>query len=42
VAKTSLNLPEDIFGMIKELSVKIERSYEALDLPSLPKACFEE
>jgi len=41
VAKTALNLPEDIFGMIKELSVKIERSYEALDLPSLPKACFE-
>ncbi len=41
VAKTSLNLPEEIFGVIKKLSVKIERFYEGLDLSSLPKACFE-
>ncbi len=41
VAQTALNLPEDLFGKIKELSVKIERCYEALDLSSLPKACFE-
>jgi len=41
VAKTALNLPEDLFGMIKEVSVKIERFYEGLDLSRLPKACFE-
>jgi len=41
VAKTVLNLPKDIFNMIKQLSVKIERFYERLDLFSLPKACFE-
>jgi hypothetical protein len=42
VAKTALNLPEDIFDMIKQISVKIERFYESLDLSRLPKACFEE
>jgi hypothetical protein len=41
VAQTVLNLPEDVFGKIKRLSVKIERFYEALDLSRLPKACFE-
>jgi len=41
VAKTALNLPEDLFRTIKELSVKIERFYEGLDLSRLPKACFE-
>jgi len=41
VAKTALHVPEDVFGMIKQLSVKIERFYESLDLSSLPKACFE-
>jgi len=42
VAKTALNLPEPFHRMIKELSVKIERLYDGLDLSSLPKACFEE
>jgi hypothetical protein len=42
VAQTVLNLPEDVFGKIKRLSVKIERFYEALDLSRLPKACFED
>ena len=27
---------------IRETSIRIERLYEALDLFSLPKACFEE
>jgi hypothetical protein len=42
VAKTTLILPEPYYRMIKELSVKIERLYEGIDLSSLPKACFEE
>ena len=42
VAKTALNLPENLFGKIQELSVKIERFYERLDLSRLPKACFED
>ncbi len=42
VAKTTLFLPEPFFRMIKELSVKIERLYEGLDLDRLPRACFEE
>jgi len=41
VAKTALNLPEAFHRMIKELSIKIERLYDGLDLSSLPKACFE-
>jgi len=41
VARTTLQLPESILRTIKELSVKIERVYERLDLSSLPKACFE-
>lgn len=41
VAKTTLILPEPYYRMIKELSVKIERLYEGIDLFSLPKACFE-
>jgi hypothetical protein len=27
---------------IKELSIKIERIYDGLDLFSLPRACFEQ
>ena len=42
VAKTTLVLPEPYHRMIKELSVKIERLYDGIDLSSLPKACFEE
>jgi len=42
VAKAALVLPEPYYRMIKELSVKIERLYEGIDLSSLPKACFEE
>lgn len=42
VAKTALNLPEPFHRMIKELTVKIERLYDGLDLSGLPKACFEE
>jgi hypothetical protein len=42
VAKTALVLPEPFHRMIRELSVKIERLYDGLDLSSLPKACFEE
>ena len=41
VAETSLQLPEPLYEKIKELSVKIERNYEGLDLSQLPKACFE-
>lgn len=42
VAKTTLLLPEDIYRLIQERSVKIERFYESLDLSNLPKACFED
>ena len=42
VAKTALNLPEPFHRMIKELTVKIERLYDGLDLSALPEACFEE
>jgi hypothetical protein len=41
VANATLLIPEPFWGMIKELSIKIERFYEGLDLLSLPKACFE-
>jgi hypothetical protein len=41
VARTTLYLPAPLYGLIMELSVKIERFYEGLDLSSLPKACFE-
>lgn len=42
VAKTSLLIPEPFIRAIKEISIKIERFYDQLDLSSLPKACFEE
>jgi hypothetical protein len=41
VARTTLYLPVSLYSLIMELSVKIERLYEGLDLASLPKACFE-
>jgi len=41
VAQTALVLPESVYDKIKETSVKIERVYDALDLFSLPRACFE-
>jgi hypothetical protein len=42
VAKATLIIPEPLLRTIKELSVKIERLYDGLDLFALPKACFEE
>jgi hypothetical protein len=42
VARTSLQLPVATFHMIQEISIRLERFYEALDLSRLPKACFEE
>ncbi len=42
VAKATLIIPEPLLGTIKELSVKIERLYDGLDLFSLPRGCFEE
>jgi hypothetical protein len=42
VAQTTLRLPASILDAIRETSIRIERVYEALDLFSLPKACFEE
>lgn len=41
VAETSLQLPHFLYDEIKGLSVRIERTYEGLDLSQLPKACFE-
>jgi hypothetical protein len=41
VARTTLYLPAPLYSLIRELSVKIERLYEGLDLSSLPGACFE-
>jgi hypothetical protein len=42
VAKATLVLPEPFSRTIKELSVRVERLYDGLDLSALPKACFEE
>ena len=42
VTKATLIIPEPFLRTIKELSIKIERLYDGLDLFSLPKACFEE
>jgi hypothetical protein len=42
IAKATLIIPEPFLTTIKELSVKIERFYDGLDLFALPKACFEE
>ena len=42
VAKTTLILPEPFSRTIKELSVRVERLYDGLNLSALPKASFEE
>jgi hypothetical protein len=42
VGKTTLFLPDPLYRKIEDLSIKIERLYEGLDLPSLPKSCFED
>jgi hypothetical protein len=42
VAKATLIIPESLLRTINELSVKIEKLYDGLDLFALPKACFEE
>jgi hypothetical protein len=41
VAKTTLVIPEPFLRTIRGLSIKVERTYEGLDLSRLPKACFE-
>ena len=41
VARTTLLIPGPLLKKIRELSIKIERIYDELDLFSLPKACFE-
>jgi hypothetical protein len=42
VARAALVIPEPILKKIKEVSIKIEKIYDRLDLFNLPKACFEE
>ena len=41
VAETTLYLPVSVSNRIRNLSVRIERFYEGLDLSTLPEACFE-
>ncbi len=41
VARAALLVPEPLLKKIRELSIKVERVYEGLDLDRLPKACFE-
>ena len=41
VAEASLVLPAGLLASIKDISVRIERYYENLDLESLPRALFE-
>jgi len=41
VARAALFLPEPLHRKMMDLSIKIERFYESLDLVNLPKACFE-
>ena len=42
VAKAALHLPEPLYRIITELSVKVERFYDRINFSSLTKACFEE
>lgn len=42
VAQTTLHLPGSALDAIRETSIRVERFYDALDLFSLPNACFEE
>jgi hypothetical protein len=41
VATTALLLPGNIIAAVKDISVRIERFYETLDLTALPSAFFE-
>ena len=41
VAEVSLVLPAELLASIKDLSVRIERYYEGLELDRLPRAVFE-
>lgn len=41
VARTALQIPVPTFHLLQDLSIKIERLYETIDLSHLPKACFE-
>lgn len=41
VAKTTLNLQAPLYSLIQEISLRIERFYEGLELSSLSEACFE-
>ncbi len=41
VARATLHIPEPLLDKMKELSIKVERIYEGLNLDRLPKACFE-
>jgi hypothetical protein len=41
VATAALILPADVVAAIKEISVRVERFYESLDLAALPRAFFE-
>lgn len=41
VAEAALILPDQVLISIKEISVRIERFYESLDLTALPRAFFE-
>jgi hypothetical protein len=41
VAKTALILPGEVLDSIREISVRVERFYESLDLAALPRAYFE-
>jgi len=42
VARTALFLPAPLYQALQELSVKIEKFYDGLDLAMLPRACYEE
>jgi hypothetical protein len=41
VATAALVLPNDVIAKIKDISIRIERFYECLDLAALPSAFFE-
>ncbi len=42
VSTAALNLPESLYQTIRDISVKVERVYERVDVSRLPKACFED
>jgi hypothetical protein len=42
VGRTTLFLPDPLYRRIEDLSTKIERFYEGLDLSNLPRSCFED